>query len=161
MKEIMIECNNYVGTMSEERCRTIEEFVKEKIKDHCELKGVSMKETQIQDNLIQPTITIQYNTVETQSLIELVDQSLIEIGITAIKIVISKIASRATKLALAGGGAGPVAGRNNNPIATTLIGALIGGLIESAITNRTIEYVATKNSGDWLFEKIKVSRGKK
>lgn len=161
MKEIMIECNNYVGTMSEERCRTVEEFIKEKMKNQCELKKVIMKETQIQDNLIQPTLTIRYSTGETQPLIELIDQSLIEIGITAIKIVVSEIVSRAVEGALAGGGTGLIAGRNNNPVATTLIGALVGGLIGSAIEKRIIEYVATKNSGAWLVEEIKVSRDKK
>lgn len=161
MKEIMIECNNYVGVMSDERCRTVEEFVKEKIKDHCELKNVMMKETQIQDNLIQPTLTIRYNIGETQPLIELIDQSLIEIGVTAIKIVVSKIVSRAVEGALAGGGVGLVAGKGSNPTATTLIGALVGGLIGSAIEKRVIEYVATKNSGNWLFEEIKVSGKKK
>lgn len=160
MKEIMIECNNYFGDMSEERCRTVEEFVKEKIKDQCELKEVSMKETQIQDNLIQPTLSIRYETGETQSIIELVDQSLIEIGITAIKLVVSRITSRAVEGALVGGGTGLVAGRNNNPVAITLIGALVGGLVGSAIEKRIIEYVATKNSGNWLIEEIKVG-GKK
>lgn len=157
----MIECNNYIGIISEERCITVEEFVKEKIKDHCELKKVTMKEIQIQDNLIQPTITILYNTGETQPLIELIDESLTEIGVTAIKIIVSKIASRAVEGALVGGGTGLVAGRNSNPVAITLIGALVGGLVGSAIEKRIIEYVATKNSGNWFFEEIKVSGGKK
>jgi len=161
MKEIMIECNNYVGTMSEDRCRTVEEFVNEKMKDQCELRKVLMKETQIQDNLIQPTLSIRYETGETQSLIQLIDQSLIEIGITAIKIIVSKIASRAVEGALAGGGTGLIAGRNSNPVATTLIGALVGGLVGSAIEKRIIEYVATKESGNWLFEEIRVSGDKK
>ena len=157
MKEIMIECNNYFGAMSEERCRSVEEYVKEKIKSHCELKDVVMKETQIQDNLIQPTLTIRYNTGEAQPLIELVDQSLIEIGVTAIKIVVSKIASRAVEGALAGGGVGLIAGKKSNPVAITLIGALIGGLIGNSIEKRTIEYVATKDSGNWLIKEIKAT----
>ncbi len=161
MKEIMIECNNYFGDMSEERCRTIEKFVEEKIKDHCELKKVSVKETRIQDNLIQPTLSIRYETGEAQPLIELIDQSLVEIGITAIKTVVSKIVSRAVEGALVGGGTGLVAGKGSNPTAATLIGALIGGWIGSTIEKRIIEYIATKNSGTWLFEEIKVSGGKK
>ncbi|PJC50527.1 MAG: hypothetical protein CO032_04325 [Nitrosopumilales archaeon CG_4_9_14_0_2_um_filter_34_16] len=161
MKEMMIECNNYFGEMSEDRCRTVEEYIKEKIKDHCELNKVAMKEIQIQDNLIQPTLTIRYNTGETQSLIELIDEALIEIGVAAIKIVVSKIVSRAVEGALAGGGTGLVAGKSTNPVATTLIGALIGGLVGSAIEKRITEYVATKNSGNWIFEKIKVSGAKK
>lgn len=161
MKEIMIECNNYVGEMSEERCNTIKEFVTEKIKNNCELRTVSMKEIQIQDNLIQPTLTVLYDTGESQSLIELIDESLTEIGITAIKIIVSKIASRLAEGLLAGGGVGLVAGRNTNPVAVTLIGALVGGLVGSTVEKRITEYVATKNSGDWIIEKIKVAEKRK
>ena len=94
-------------------------------------------------------------------IIELVDQSLIEIGITAIKVVVSRIASSAAEGALAGGGVGLVAGKGSSQAATTLIGALVGGLIGDTVKKRVVEYVATKSSGDWIAEKIKTSGGKK
>ena len=103
MKEIMIECNNYFGEPSEQRCRLVEKLVEEEIKDDCKLKDIVMKEVQVQDSLIQPIITIRYDAGETQLLTELIDRSLIEIGVTAIKMVVSKIASRAVEGALAGG----------------------------------------------------------
>ena len=161
MKEIMIECNNYFGEPSEERCRLVEKLVEEEIKNDCKLKDIVMKEIQVQDNLIQPVITIRYDAGETQLLTELIDRSLIEIGITAIKMVVSKIASRAVEGALAGGvgggGTGLAAGKNDNVVAITLIGALVGGLIGSAIEKRVPEYVATKSSGRWLSEKINIA----
>ena len=157
MKEIMIECNNYFGELSEERCRLVEKLVEEEIKNDCKLKDIVMKEIQVQDSLIQPIITIRYNAGETQLLTELIDRSLIEIGITAIKMVVSKIASRAVEGALAGGGGtGLAAGKNDNVVAITLIGALVGGLIGSAIEKRVPEYAATKSSGRWLSEKINI-----
>ena len=82
-------------------------------------------------------------------------------GITAIKMVVSRIASSAAEGALAGGGVGLVAGKDNSPAATTLIGALVGGLIGGMVKKRVVEYVATKSSGDWVAEKIKTPGGKK
>ena len=159
MKEIMIECNNYFGEPSEERCRLVEKLVEEEIKDDCKLKDIVMREIQVQDSLIQPVITIRYDAGETQLLTELIDRSLIEIGVTAIKMVVSKIASRAVEGALAGGGGGTglAAGKNDNVVAITLIGALVGGLIGSAIEKRVPEYAATKSSGRWLSEKINIA----
>lgn len=76
--------------------------------------------------------------------------------------VVLKIASRAVEGALAGGGGtGLAAGKNDNAVAITLIGALVGGLIGSAIEKRVPEYVATKSSGIWLSEKISMSRRRK
>lgn len=161
MKELLIECNNYFGDISEERCRLVESFVAEKIKNHCKLNSITMREITIQDNLIQPTLSIRYAVGKTPPIIELVDQSLIEIGITAIKMVVSRIASRAAEGALAGGGVGLVAGKGSSPAATTLIGALMGGLIGGMVEKRVVEYVATKSSGDWVAEKIKTPGGKK
>ena len=165
MKEIMIECNNYFGEPSEERCRLVEKLVEEEIKDDCKLKDIVMKEIQVQDSLIQPIITIRYNAGETQLLTELIDRSLIEIGITAIKMVVSKIASRAVEGALAGGvgggGTGLATGKNDNAVAITLIGALVGVVIGSAIEKRVPEYAATKSSGRWLSEKINITERRK
>ena len=161
MKEIMIECNNYFGEPSEQRCRLVEKLVEEEIKNDCKLKDIVMKEIQVQDSLIQPIITIRYDAGETQLLTELIDRSLIEIGVTAIKMVVSKIASRAVEGALAGGvgggGTGLATGKKDSAVAITLIGALVGGLIGSAIEKRVPEYVATKSSGRWLSEKINIA----
>ena len=57
-----------------------------------------MKETQIQDNLIQPTLTIRYITGEAQSLIELVDKHISQLVLAAIKIVVSKDSSIPNRL---------------------------------------------------------------
>ena len=165
MREIMIECNNYFGEPSEERCRLVEKLVEEEIKNDCKLKDIVMKEIQVQDSLIQPVITIRCDAGEIQTLTELIDRSLIGIGVTAIKMVVLKMASRAAEGALAGGGGGGgtglAAGKNDNAVTITLIGALVGGLIGSAIEKRVPEYVATKSSGRWLSEKINMSGRRK
>ena len=57
-----------------------------------------MKETQIQDNVIQPTLTIRYITGEAQSLIELVDKHISQLVLAAIKIVVSKDSSIPNRL---------------------------------------------------------------
>ena len=109
-KEIIMECNNYTGIPSDERCRTVEEYVTKGIKSKCTLDNVIAKETQIQDNLIQPTLIVRYKNGNDKLLIQELDQILMDIGIIAIKAVVTKIASRSVEAAMAGGGAGLLAG---------------------------------------------------
>lgn len=160
-KEIVIECNNYSGILSDERCRVIEEYVTEGIRSKCTLYNVIAKETQIQDNLIQSTLIVRYENGNDELLIQELDQILTDIGITAIKAVISKIASRAAEAAMVGGGIGLLAGSKSGggALTTTLLGVLLGGLIGSSIERGIIELVATKESGQWITEKIPQLRG--
>lgn len=161
-KEIVMECNNYSGVPSDERCRTVKEYVTEEIRSKCTLHNVIAKETQIQDNLIQPTLIVRYENGNDELLIQELDQILLDIGITAIKAVVSKIASRAAEAALVGGGVGLLAGSRSGggALATTLVGVLLGGLIGSGIEKGIIELVAAKESGQWITEEIpQVRRG--
>ncbi len=161
-KEIIMECNNYTGIPSDERCRTVEEYVTKGIKSKCTLDNVIAKETQIQDNLIQPTLIVRYKNGNDKLLIQELDQILMDIGIIAIKAVVTKIASRSVEAAMAGGGAGLLAGSRSGSgaLATTLLGALLGGIIGSTITRGIIELVATKESGQWITEEVSQVRSK-
>lgn len=158
--EIVMECNNYSGIPSEERCHTIEDYVREKIQQKCSLDNIKMNETQIQDNLIQPTLILRYKDGNAKLLIEDLDKILLDIGITAVKAVISRIATRAAEAALAGGGLGLVAGSRSGSaaLAATLIGALIGGIIGDSIERRVTELVAVKERGAWIYEEILTAR---
>ena len=158
-KDIVIECNNYSGIASEERCRTIEEYVTKKISSECNVLRIKMNETQIQDNLIQPTLVIRFENGNNELLIGQLDQALLEIGVTAINAIISKIVSRAVEAALVGGGIGLLAGSRSDTLATTVIGALIGGLIGSSIEKGIIELVATKEFGKWITGTIPQIKG--
>ncbi len=157
--ELIVECNNYSGIPSDERCRTVEDYVREGLTGQCTLQNVKMQERQIQENLIQPTLTIRYNEDGNGGLlIENLDSILVDIGISAIKAVVSEITSRGVEGALLGGGAGLLAGgaseNNDDSLATTVIGALIGGLLGKSIEKRILKLVAQKKSGQWITEEI-------
>jgi len=157
-RELLIECNNYAGITSQERCNMIQEYVKQHIEPHCQLKYVQMIETQVVQNLIQPTIIVIYEEGDHQLLINTIDKILLDIGVTAIKAVVTKITTRALETALAGSGLGLLAGgstRNGRAaLATTVLGAILGGIIGSAIEKRILELVTTKESGNWIIHPI-------
>jgi len=161
-KELLIECNNYAGITSEERCKMIQQYVTQSIQSHCQLKYVQMIEAQVVPNLIQPTIIVIYEEGEHQLLINTIDRILLDIGVTAIKAVVTKIATKALETALAGGGLGLLAGGSSKnakaALATTVLGALLGGIIGSAIEKRVLELVTTKESGNWIIHPIVQTR---
>ena len=158
-KELVISCNNYAGVPSEERCRTLEDYVNAYLKSLCTVKNVKMHETQIEENLIYLELVIRYDSVNDDfPIIEKLDQILLEIGISAIKAIVSKVVSRAVEGALGGGLTGLVAGgstRNSNAaLVATLIGGLIGGIIGNSIERQLPLLVAWKENGVWNTEKV-------
>ncbi len=158
-KELVIHCNNYAGLPSEERCRTLQDYVKAHLKLLCTVKDVKLHETQIAKDLIHPELVIQYDSVNDDfPIIEKLDQILLEIGISAIKAIVSKIVSRAVEGALGGGLAGLVAGgsskNSNAALVGIIIGGLIGGVIGNSIKKQRPLLVAWKENGRWNTEKI-------
>ncbi len=155
----MIRCNNYAGIPSEERCRTLENYVKAYLKSSCTVKNVKLHETQIEKNLIYPELVIQYDSVNDDfPIIEKLDQILLEVGISAIKAIVSKIVSRAVEGALGGGLLGLIAGgssRNSNAaLVATIIRGLIGGVIGDSIEKQLPLLVAWKEDGRWNTKKV-------
>ena len=158
-KELVIRCNNYAGIPSEERCRTLEDYVIAHLESSYTVNDVKMYETQIEKNLIYPELVIRYDSVNDDfPIIEKLDQILLEIGVSAIKAIVSKIVSRAVEGALGGGLLGLVTGgttRNSNAaLITTLIGGLIGGVIGNSIERQLPLLVAWKEQGKWTTKKV-------
>lgn len=151
--ELVIECNNYSGIVSQDRCNLLEEYVRQNMKNICTMKNVKMTEIEILPNLIQPTLIIKYDNGDHAALVETIDKILFDIGVTAIKAVVNKIVTRAVEGALAGGGVGLVAGTSSKnakaALGATLVGALLGGIIGNIIENRILELVSTKEHGKW------------
>lgn len=164
-KQLVIHCNNYAGLPSEERCHTLQNYVKAHLKSLCTVKDVKLHETQIAKDLIYPELVIQYDSVNDDfPIIEKLDQILLEIGISAIKAIVSKIVSRAVEGALGGGLLGLIAGgssRNSNAaLAATIICGLIGGVIGNSIEKQLPLLVAWKEHGRWNTKKVPEIRQK-
>lgn len=158
-KELVIRCNNYTGVPSEERCRTLEDYVIAHLKSSYTIKDVKMHETRIEENLIYPELVILYDSVNDDfPIIEKLDQILLEIGVSAIKAIVSKIVSRAVEGALGGGLLGLTTGgttRNTNAaLIVTIIGGLIGGIIGNSIKKQIPLLVAWKEQGKWTTKKV-------
>ena len=158
-KELVIRCNNYAGVPSEERCRTLEGYAKAGLESLCTIKNIELHETQMAENLIYPELVIQYDGVDDDFfIIEKLDQILLEVGISAIKAIVSKIVSRAVEGALGGGLLGLIAGgssRNSNAaLVATIIGGLIGGVIGDRIEKQLPLLVAWKKDGRWNIKKV-------
>ena len=158
-KELVIRCNNYAGVPSEERCRTLEDYVIAHLESSYTIKDVKMHETHIEENLIYPELVIRYDSVNDDfPIIEKLDQILLEIGVSAIKAIVSEIVSRAVEGALSGGLLGLVAGgtsRNSNAaLIATIIGGLIGGVIGNSIKKQLPLLVAWKEHGKWTTKKV-------
>jgi outer membrane lipoprotein SlyB len=151
--ELVIECNNYSGAISQDRCNLLAEYVKQNMKNLCKIKDVQMKEIEILPNLIQPTLIIKYDNGDHTALVETVDKILFDVGVTAITAVVNEIVTRAIEGAFAGGGVGLVAGASSKnakaALGATLVGALLGGIIGNIIENRILELVSTKERGKW------------
>ena len=158
-KELVIRCNNYAGVPSEERCHTLEDYVSAYLKSLCTVKNVKMHEAQIEENLIYPELVIRYDSVNDDfPIIEKLDQILLEIGVSAIKAIVSKIVSRAVEGALGGGLLCLIAGGSsrdsNAALVTTIIGGLIGGIIGDSIEKQLPLLVAWKEHGRWNTKKV-------
>ena len=164
-KELVIRCNNYAGVPSEERCHILEDYARAGLKSLCTIKNIELHETQMAENLIYPELVIQYDGVDDDfTIIEKLDQILLEIGISAIKAIVSKIVSRAVEGALGGGLLGLIAGgssRNSNAaLAATIICGLIGGVIGNSIEKQLPLLVAWKEHGRWNTKKVPEIRQK-
>lgn len=151
--ELLIECNNYCGSPSPERCAAIEKYLKQKIDRKCANSSVKMAEIEVTSNLINPQIVIRYANPDHAYVMNHVDNLLLEVGLCAAKAVVSKIVSHAVEGALAGGATGAVLGsssrKGNNALAAMFVGALLGGLAGSLAEKGILELVATKESGTW------------
>ena len=151
--ELVMECNNYSGIASRDRCNLLEAYIRQNMKNLCRIKNVKMTEIEVLPNLIQPTLVIRYDNGDHSAVVETLDKILLEIGITAIKAVVNEIVTKAIGGALTGGGAGLVAGASSKnakaAIAATILGALIGGAIGNSFENRVLELVSTKEHGRW------------
>ncbi|NHI03210.1 hypothetical protein DYY67_1041 [Candidatus Nitrosotalea sp. TS] len=157
-RELVMECNNYMGPSSIDRCNMIQEYVAQTVRSACNLKTVKMIEVEVMPNLIQPTLVIKYENGEPSQLVEVVDKILFDIGITAIKAVVNEVVTKTIEGALTGGGAGLVAGATSKnakaALAGTFLGALLGGIIGNFIENRIAELVSTKEHGGWIHQPI-------
>lgn len=156
-RELVVRCNNYAGPQSDERCRTLEQYVRSHLTPVCTLKKVKMVENEIQSDLITPELILQYSGIDDGKLLDELDNILIGIGISAIKAVVSNVVSRAAQGALGGGVLGLLAGSNssnNTTLGAALIGGLIGGIIGQSIQKSVPLLVAYKESGQWISEEI-------
>lgn len=156
--ELVLECNNYSGTVSQDRCKMISKYVRENMQQICNVVNIEMREIEILPNLIQPTLVIKYNDGDHVALVEALDKILFDIGVTAIKAVVNEVITKAVEGIIAGGGVGLVAGASSKnakaALGATLIGALLGGIIGNVLENRILELVSTKEHGRWNHQPI-------
>lgn len=153
--KLIVECNNYYGTPSEERCTTIADYVKQQLGNNC---VVNMQEQELAENLIKPQIIVKYEDGEHEILIRKLDSIMLQIGLTAIKAIIGRVVTHAVEGAVAGGLAGLGLGSSSKKGEVTLVSALLlallGGVVGNLIENLEVELVASKQSGAWTFKRV-------
>lgn len=166
VRSILFECNCYSGDASNERCRAVEEHVMECVGDVCGLESVTMRELDMGGSVFRPTIEMVYSKGNYHSLIPKVDEALREIGIVAVKALVSSVVSHAVEGVVAGAGAGWLAGsvaargaRGSGGkavavLASMVIGAALGAAGGKMATERVLDFVATRHAGGWTIKKI-------
>lgn len=107
---ILFECNAYRGEASHERCKAVEEHVAGCVGPACRIDSTTMRENDMGGGVVQPTLEIVYTRGDYKELIPKVDKALLDIGVVAFKALVSRVASYAAEAAIAGVGAGALAG---------------------------------------------------
>ena len=166
-RSIVFECGCYGGGSSHERCRAVEEHVMDSAGTACEIKSVTMREIDMDGGgVVQSTVELVYSRGDYRRLIPMVDEALAEVGIVAVKALVSSVVSRAAEGAIAGAGMGGIAcgaaaqgsrdgGRTAGAaLAGMLIGAAIGAIGGSAVKKRVLDHVAFKQSGRWIVKRL-------
>lgn len=171
VRSVVFECNGYRGVASYERCKAVEEHVMACIESECRIESVTMRELCVGGDVVQPTIEVMYSKGDYRKLISRVDKALLEIGLVAAKALVSTVVSHVASVAAAGAGVGGLAGsvagsRSRSELGTavgllagTLVGAAIGALAGKATEKRRLEFIGTKQSGEWHIKKFPRSTG--
>ena len=165
VRSILFECSCYSGEASHERCKAVEECVMECISGACRLESATMREVDIGDGVVQPSVELVYSVGNYRRLIPMVDEALREIGIVAVKALVSSVASRAVEGVIAGAGAGWLAGgvasRGSSGraaaaamLASTAIGAALGAIGGKTAKERSPRFVATRHAGGWTVKRL-------
>lgn len=157
MRSILFECCCYRGRASNERCRAVEEHVMGRVEDACRLESAAMREIGVGGGIVQPTVELVYSTGSYRRLVPLVDEALREIGIVAVKALVSRVAPRAAGGAIARAGAGRQAGGGQTAaavLAGTVLGAALGAIGGRLARERSLDYVATKHAGGWAIKRF-------
>lgn len=160
VRSILFECSCYRGKASHERCRAVEEHVMGCVEDACGLESATMRELDMGDGIVQPTVELVYSKGNYRRLVPMADEALREIGIVAVKALVSSVASHAAEGVIAGAGAGWLAGsaaaRGSSGgrtgaavLAGTVIGAALGAIGGSLAKERSLNHVATRHAGGW------------
>jgi hypothetical protein len=146
----IIECSSYYGTPLQERIDSVKKYLKKRLGN----VQVQMFESEISPNIVLPQILIDFDE-NPESFIMKIDSILANIRLTAIRAVVSKITTRRTEGAIAGGAtAGLVTSEEKNNLLYVLIGTLFGSVIGNLLKDEDPVLAAFKESGNWLFQKI-------
>lgn len=164
MHSILFECSCYRGKASRERCKAVEEHVMGRVEGACGLESAAMRELDMGGGIVQPTVELVYSTGSYRRLIPIVDEALREIGVVAVKALVSHVVSHTVEGAIAGAGAGLLAGgattrgtrggRTAAVLASTAIGAALGAIGGKLAKERSLAYIATRHAGGWTIKRF-------
>jgi len=159
--QLIIEGNNYYGSLSEERCAAIETYLTRKLRVDNIANNIKMKEYEISPNLVKPLIIVRYNHSRHNKLLNEIDGLLIQIGIVSVSAVVSKIVTHAPEGAILGGLAGSMSTTGSSSkdqgksLLSMVVFVLLGGALGSLIEKEgLLQFVATKESGKWIYHEV-------
>ena len=167
VRSVLLECSCYSGRASHERRKAVEECAMERVTGACRVESATMREVDMGDGVVQPSVELVYSKGNYRRLIPMVDGALREIGIVAVKALVSTVAPRAVEGVVAGAGAGWLAsgaaargsrgdsGRTAAAmLAGTVIGAALGAIGGRMAKERSLRFVATRHAGGWAVKRF-------
>lgn len=168
VRSILLECSCYSAMASHERRKAVEECVMESVSGACRVESATMREVDMGDGVVQPSVELVYSGGNYRRLIPMVDGALREIGIVAVKALVSTVEPRAAEGVIAGAGAGWLAGGAAASgsyggsgrtaaaamLAGTVIGAALGAIGGKTSRERSLMFVATRHAGGWAVKRF-------
>ena len=173
VRSILLECNCYRSGPSYERRKAVEEHVMRHVGAACRLESAVMREIDMGDSTVQATFELVYAGGDCREIIPRIDRALLDVGIVALRALVSGVDPQAAEAVVAGaaatdgtgapargGGAGARSvGRRGAfaVLAGTLVGAAVGAAAGAIVENRIPHHVAVKRLGRWHVKRL--SRG--
>ena len=169
VRSVLLECSCYSGRASHERRKAVEECAMERVTGACRVESATMREVDMGDGVVQPSVERVYSGGNYRRLIPMVDGALREIGIMAVKALVSAVEPLAAEGVIAGAGAGWLAGgaaaaggsRGGSGrsaaaamLAGTVIGAALGAIGGKTSRERSPMFVATRHAGGWAVKRF-------
>ena len=113
---ILVECNCYRSRPSYERCKAVEEHVMRYVGVACRLESAVMREIDMGDSTVQATFELVYAGGDCREIIPRIDRALLDVGIVALRALVSGVDPQAAEAVVAGAAA---TGRTGGPRAAS------------------------------------------